>query len=538
MNQIKEGNIFLKTPLGLALLAFLFTAVLVGFAFFQATNITGGFSYALDDSFIMMAISRNLALHGVWGLTSYEFSSTASSPLFTVLLAGLIKVFGDHILIPLVVNILSFFGLLVWLTRRAAEWKLLPWQTWLMLMGLILLAPIPVLLFGSMEHILHLWIALICLYLIVEKEKSPAYLELFFWGLCLGGIRYEGLFEGGLLVLYLWSQKRWVSGFIFGFAMVIPASALGFYSMSQGWFFLPNSLLLKAFHMNVQETGNAFGFLYSLLFKAAWNPHAIAAMFVLYLARTEKSFPSGKAKVWINLVLLASLFHFLFGRYSHVYRYEAYLMGMTWIVFWRALCQSGNLNNFTQLDAYLKKNKEMAVLILILIASPLYRSIQSYAVGARGMVNIYEQQVQTGWFVKQFYNKKPIAAIDIGALAYYTDSPIFDLWGLGTLEIAKLKIEGKYDYAHIGEACKNAKVEAVIYYGGDFNIPEWKKVASWTIKNNQVCAEDTIDFYGINDLTAQKLLTNLRTFELQLPKRVLVTYYEMNSEGNDQPDEK
>lgn len=505
-------------------LTFLFTLLLVGISFIRVWLLTGTFCYALDDSFIMMAISKNLAFHGVWGLTSQQFSSTASSPLFTIILAGIIKIFGDHIWIPLTINLLTFWGLLVWLSKRAAEWNLSLWQTWFLLIGLVFLAPVPVLIFGSMEHLLHLWIGLICLYRIVEKKPFPHPIWLFFAGLALGGIRFEGLFEGGLLVILLLWEKKWISALLFGVGLVIPLVALGLYSMSQGWFFLPNSLILKAYHLNVQETGNALGYLYSMLYKATWNTHAIAALFVLFLSKNEKAFPKGPAQNWILILIGSSLAHFIFARYSHVYRYEAYLMGMTWVAFWRSLCQSGLFPSMASFRHYFLQNKEMSMLIIILSISPLYRSIQSYNAGTIGMVNIYEQQVQTARFVKQFYNHSPIAAIDIGAIAYYTESPILDLWGLGTLEMAKLKIAGTYTYPNIDSFCRKAGVKAILYYGGNIKFNKWTKVGSWIIQDNMVCAEDTLDFYGLTPESSKLLRANLLQFQPNLPKRVLVKF--------------
>src|SRR5437588_12540650 len=66
----------------------------------------GRFTYALDDAYIHMAVARNAAEHGVWGITRYEFSSTSSSPLWTALIALEYRLLGVSDFTPLVLNLL------------------------------------------------------------------------------------------------------------------------------------------------------------------------------------------------------------------------------------------------------------------------------------------------------------------------------------------------------------------------------------------------------------------------------------------------
>jgi hypothetical protein len=47
----------------------------------------GHLVFALDDPYIQMAMAKNFALHGVWGITRFGFTSASSSPLWTFFIA-------------------------------------------------------------------------------------------------------------------------------------------------------------------------------------------------------------------------------------------------------------------------------------------------------------------------------------------------------------------------------------------------------------------------------------------------------------------
>ena len=497
--------------------------MLVAFAGFAlAWQETGDFCYALDDSFIMMALAKNLAFHHIWALSPHHFSSTASSPLFAVLLAGVDLVFGEHIWMPLAINLLALAGLYFFLAQRCSRWGFLPWQTLCMLLGIFFFMPVPVLLFGSMEHLLHTLIALACLVLVLEKSDSAASWMFFLCGALLSGIRYEGLFEGGLLILWLWKSKKWLPGFLFGFGMLLPVCWLGFYSLAQGWYFLPNSLVLKAYGMNIQETGSFTGFLLSWLSKAASYPHCIVAMLALVLVRDIPRADKENNQAWTGIVLLTSLLHFMLARYGHVYRYEGYLMALAWIAFWKTLIQSGSISGDFNFLVWIRNFPVQALLYLCLVFSPLYRFTESFFNGSKAIVNIYEQQVQTARFVKAFYDSDTIGAIDVGAIAYYSKCRLEDLWGLGTLDFARLKLENRYRPAEIDSVCRKLGIEVAIAYGNPIKEPGWVKAESWAIQDNRVCARDTVDFYALNPVALKRLEKNLAEFRGKLPTSVLV----------------
>ena len=57
----------------------LFVASLA-FALWRIRQDTGAtLVYGLDDAYIHMAIAKNLARHGVWGVTPFHFASASSS---------------------------------------------------------------------------------------------------------------------------------------------------------------------------------------------------------------------------------------------------------------------------------------------------------------------------------------------------------------------------------------------------------------------------------------------------------------------------
>jgi hypothetical protein len=73
----KETNIAITWPLWLTLI--LLWAVIGLILVLSLKGNDCQFIYALDDSYIHLAIAKNLTRYGVWGLTPHEFASSSSS---------------------------------------------------------------------------------------------------------------------------------------------------------------------------------------------------------------------------------------------------------------------------------------------------------------------------------------------------------------------------------------------------------------------------------------------------------------------------
>jgi len=135
---------------------------------------TGGhLVYPIDDSYIQMAIAKNLARHGVWGVTRYEFSGAGTSLAWPPLLAILDRLTGLGTRLPLIVNALGAVAV-VWLSsgllRRHIASRL---GRGLALGLLVVAAPLPVLAMIGMEHTLECAAALALMFAGVVWCAAP-----------------------------------------------------------------------------------------------------------------------------------------------------------------------------------------------------------------------------------------------------------------------------------------------------------------------------------------------------------------------------
>jgi hypothetical protein len=211
---------------------------------------TGGhLVYPTDDTYISMSLAKNLAAHGTLGITKYEYSACSSTPLYIPILAATFRIFGPLVVLPLLINVLAGIALL-WLAARilTEHGMTSPHGVAAVLLVLLLAVPMTALTILGMEHLIHAaatlafaWYSAACL----SSERRPNLLLLCGLAFLLGGIRYEGLFTVGGACLLLLLAGKIRPALLSGAAAVIPATAVGLYSVRKGWFFLPNSLLLK-----------------------------------------------------------------------------------------------------------------------------------------------------------------------------------------------------------------------------------------------------------------------------------------------------
>ena len=192
--------------------------------------------YGLDDAYIHLAMARNLADHGVWGVTPYEFSATSSSPLWVLLLA-VPRILGlDGSSAPLYLDLLAglgTLGLVAWLLRRGGTPAPL---SALALILVVFQAQLLPLVFTGMEHVLHTLSTLAAMALAISVSRRPGswrrFTSLLVVTAATTGLRYEGLFLLPALCLLLCLRGQLRRAVLVGVAGLAPVVAMGWIQQS------------------------------------------------------------------------------------------------------------------------------------------------------------------------------------------------------------------------------------------------------------------------------------------------------------------
>ncbi|MBA2746247.1 MAG: hypothetical protein H0U44_08490 [Flavisolibacter sp.] len=521
--------------LAMALLAFLIPLALI--IFIGLTGTGGVFSYPVDDTYIHMKIAGNLAAYGSWGINPGEFNSASSSILYTILLSVFFLFFSDPLYVPLAINITGGIVLICiiwkWLKEEQISY---PYQLIIFLL-VIFFTPLPVLVLSGMEHVLQCIFALLFLKTFAAYSSSPERplkLNLLLFALLLVATRYEGLFLIVPAFLYLLYKRQWTKGFLLLAVAFITIILFGIISILKGSYFFPNSVLVKSEALQftpggfIRSAGNIIieKFTFSkagITLLATQRLLLILPLSLLFFRKQLNLYPT--YKMMLCLLTAAVFFQLALADTGKFYRYEAYLVLPSVLVI--GLVISKAYKSFLFSPSLL--HRALTFILIVLLFFPLFlRSSAAFTKAGGAMINIYEQQMQMAKFLQAYYPNAGVAANDIGAISYFRNGRIVDLWGLATLEIAKSK-KGNYwtaDFLDSISVSKNATVAVLFESWIGSSIPSnWTKVATWQIMNNVVSGDDIVSFYAIDPSTAGVLKQNLENFQNKLPATVRVAYY-------------
>jgi hypothetical protein len=545
----------------LLILSLLF-GLLLATSFYQNQ---GHLVYALDDAYIHMAMARNFSHYGVWGVTRYEFTSSSSSILWTLLLSLTYYLFGVSQIAPLAWNVL--FAVLVLGAAYAilAWYKLRLWLKFAALLAIIFLIPLPALILSGLEQNLQTLLALLATFLAARmlsgEGPSSAHRDstlLLVLAPLVTAVRFEGMFLILAICVFLLLRKRWSCALAFGACGFLPVVIYGIISVSRGWFRFPSSVLLKGV---MPDLSSLSGLFLSLAINAFVNLHlglhvfvlliAVLLFYVLACGKGRGVFDS--RQVMGAILVLTALPHVEFVQVSPLFRYDAYLFALgtlflasqvpiimpdlpTRISFSRgqipkhlaassADLKVGPIPTFSR--GLVHEYLAAGALALLLFFPLAVKGTRLLWFLPQCTTNIFEQQYQMGSFVRQYYQGSTVALNDVGAVNFLADIHCLDLWGLANREVTRLKREHNYHTRDIAALAKQAGARiAIVYdywYGGQVGgLPaEWVRVGQWTIQNNVVVGGDTVSFYALEPSEVSHLIECLREFSLALPRDVI-----------------
>ncbi|MCL2450224.1 MAG: hypothetical protein FWD17_14860, partial [Polyangiaceae bacterium] len=250
----------------------------------------GSFGYAVDDAYIHLALAKHIAFDGVYGVTRYAFTAASSSVLWPWLLAGAMRVFGDRVELPLVINVWAGIAVVVVIGRALArEASMSPTAQTLVICAIVLLTPLATLAVVGMEHVLQaaLTTAFVLEAADVVDRKATAReaWPVFAIAGALVATRYEGAFPVAIAAAILAFRGRIGLAAAIAAAGAAPIVLFGAYSVAHGSLFLPNSVLLKRQHLKLEELGDLRdvfgGVFYTLSFQSYLLPLALATCALL-----------------------------------------------------------------------------------------------------------------------------------------------------------------------------------------------------------------------------------------------------------------
>ena len=483
------------------------------------------FCYPLDDTFIHMGVAKTLANSGVWGVTPAEWVSASSSPLYTLLLTLCFKIFGVQIIIPFIIATFGSIAAL-WIMHRellpntmlSTNQKLI---TILMVTLLGALASLSVL---GMEHTLQTAFSLAFVFLagtilVRENPERHDYLLLCAVAAAMVMTRYENIFLVAVGGVGIWIRHGFMKAFLLGAFTILPVVVFGWVMWHNGSFFLPNSILikgnqdsqilLKGQHALLSVTRTITGLL------------VIAAMIMFTKVKASKY----DRDFWmLTMFFFTGVLHSVFAAFGWFFRYEAYLIVVGSFLIIRIGFEGMALEGLRKLAP------RLILGFCLLINYTLFARAGAALVGTKlALYNIFDQQVQMGRFTKSYYDHAAVAANDIGAISFYSNAKIIDLWGLGNNAVTHARREDRWSAGFIDSLTRSENCKMIVIYDSWFersqNHPSnWVKVATWTMPYNYICGDIFVTYYALTPQDADVLKNALMSFSPRLPHDVKVEY--------------
>ncbi|MFX1603869.1 MAG: hypothetical protein ACFFCK_10325 [Promethearchaeota archaeon] len=494
-------------------------------------TINSGFMvYTIDDTYIHLAISRNLNEYSVFGVTRYEFSSSSSSPLWNLIISAGFVLVGITDMMPLTINVILASVAVVTFYALIKDLDVSERYLTIALLSFVFFTSLPGLVFTGMEHTLHVILSLIFLVLssrvlsleeISGRDSLPLLVVTFF----VSAVRFESVFLA-LPVAFLFLLKKDGNHALAVLAMAgLPWLAYGIVSVQNGWLLLPNSLLVKGIDAMNEGIGL---FLIRGIGALAVSPHLFVLLVASVKLTSSQEHGFWHEKNMMKLIFVAAcLLHLQLGRIGWFFRYEAYLVALGILIVsiqGRQFLSELDLASLgvPAIGMNLDRNRLYGLAFVVLFIAPLAgRGLLWIYWTPTASKNIYEQQYQMGLFLDRFYTGEVVLMNDIGCANYLSDIVCVDKWGIGTLDVGQLLLNGSMSMDTLRIVAEEHGVKVAVMYADGLVPEEWEEVGRWTIRDNVVAYNSTVSFFAVMPSERDRLIDNLVVFSPGLSDDVI-----------------
>lgn len=435
------------------------------------------------------------------------------------------------------------------------------------------------LIFIGLEHTLHILVTLLFVFHAgrILAGKAPASraskLTLIALGVAVSAARYEGLFAVAVVAALLFLQRRSRPSVELAGWSLLPAFIVGVISVGQGWFWLPNSVVLKG-NLPLAGTNAVASFLahaagntfYSGVRVVRLEGVALLLMLWRYAQSKQRQAPevqgpesgarnegSNSVQVWMMGIFVATAtLHLMLASTGWFLRYEAYLMalGLTvvavplWdliqnlgsrVVAWTSRPRAVTAKTAMQPHpVYVGKVAGLAAVAVLAFSGNLFWTTGYNALWMilPGMRDTYRWHYQMGTFVQRYYQGSILVVNDIGVVDFLADIHLTDPHGLADREIARSRLRegGRLTSEFLDRLARSRGASVALvdedwmeFFGGPFRrvIPAtWLLAGVWRYHYRVVLAQPGLSFYALDEAAKAKLIENLRNYSHFLPPDV------------------
>jgi len=235
---------------------------------------TGGILLLPDqDAFLQLTTARSMAFYHTWGLDRH-FESASPSILYPLILTIPFFIFGAHLIVVPIVNIIAAFVLLNALQKWLSSYAVPTVVQLCILLFVIFLPALPLMILYGMENIFLFLLGFLFTSRLLKEWSNAVFTRaIFVYAALLVATRYDAFLLILVPCLFLMLRRRYTPALELLIWGLLPVLVFGFLSLKMGSYFLPNIYLVQPERLSWQYEwliGLGLALAYPLL--RSWPP--------------------------------------------------------------------------------------------------------------------------------------------------------------------------------------------------------------------------------------------------------------------------